>query len=183
MESCRGERGVERGRAHLFVGCVCSVVFAFVGCGGATPPPDSAASESSGSSSHAASPPKSDDDGPTPAPAATTDSTPAPSGGGTPYDAPSVEIELNRALVQVKKNCGSATDENGAATGPWGKTSIGVTLGRNGHVKQVSLAPEFDGKPTGVCTQNAFMKIQFPPYAGSTDAVVTRDVEIPKPKH
>ena len=117
--------------------------------------------------------------------ASSGDSTgsPAPSSDGTPYDKDSVEIELKRASRQVKANCGSATDDSGAAPGPWGKTSASVTLGRNGHVKQVTLPAPYDGKPVGLCVVHAFQKIQFPPYGGSADVAVDRDVELVKPKH
>jgi hypothetical protein len=107
----------------------------------------------------------------------------APSSGGAPYDKDAVEIELKRAGRQVKANCGSATDEDGAATGPWGKTTASVTLGRNGHVKQVTVPAPYDGKAVGVCVVHAFQKIQFPPYGGSVDVVVDREVELAKPKH
>jgi hypothetical protein len=83
----------------------------------------------------------------------------------------------------VKANCGSATDENGTATGPWGKTTASVTLGRNGHIKDVSLPAPYGGAPDGDCAVNAFKKIQFPPYASSSDVVVQWDVEFVKPKH
>src|SRR5580693_2627379 len=75
----------------------------------------------------------------------------APSGGGASYDKDAVEIELKRAGRQVKANGGSATDDDGAATGPWGKTTASVTLGSNGHVKQVSVPAPYDGKAVGVC--------------------------------
>jgi hypothetical protein len=106
-----------------------------------------------------------------------------PSGGKLPYDKDSVEIELKRAARQVKANCGSATDDNGSAPGPWGKTTANVTLGRNGHVKDVSVPAPYEGQPDGVCAVNAFKKIQFPPYASSSDAVVPWDIEFVKPKH
>ncbi len=83
----------------------------------------------------------------------------------------------------MKANCGSATDDSGAASGPWGKTSASVTLGRNGHVKEVSIPAPYDGQPDGVCAINAFKKIQFPPYASSSDVVVQWDIEFVKPKH
>jgi hypothetical protein len=106
----------------------------------------------------------------------------APTGGKTPYDKDSVEIELKRASRQVKANCGSATDDSGAATGPWGKTTAAVTLGRNGHIKDVTVPAPYDGAPSGVCAVNAFKKIQFPPYASSSDVVVQWDIEFVKPK-
>jgi hypothetical protein len=107
----------------------------------------------------------------------------APTGGKTPYDKDSVEIELKRASRQVKANCGSATDDNGTASGPWGKTSAAVTLGRNGHIKEVAVPAPYDGQPDGVCAVNAFKKIQFPPYSSATDVVVQWDIEFVKPKH
>jgi hypothetical protein len=125
---------------------------------------------SSGGNSEASSPP------PDPTPS-------APSGGKTPYDKDSVEIELKRASRQVKANCGSATDDNGTASGPWGKTSAAVTLGRNGHIKDVTIPAPYDGQPDGLCAVNAFKKIQFPPYASSSDVVVQWDIEFVKPKH
>ncbi len=130
----------------------------------------SSGGSSSGGSSAASSPP------PDPGPS-------APSGGKTPYDKDSVEIELKRASRQVKANCGSATDDNGTAAGPWGKTSAAVTLGRNGHIKEVVVPAPYDGQPDGLCAVNAFKKIQFPPYASSSDVVVQWDIEFVKPKH
>jgi hypothetical protein len=116
--------------------------------------------------------------------AAAPDTAPAARSGGTPaYDKDAVEIELKRAVRQVKANCGSATDDDGASTGPWGKTTASVTLGRNGHVKQVTLPAQYDGKPAGLCVTHAFQKIQFPPYGGSVDVVVDREIELIKPKH
>jgi hypothetical protein len=138
-----------------------------------------------------ASHPAADDSTPTPSSgsggSSTTPSssdTPAPSAGGqTPYDKDSVEVELKRAARQIKANCGSATDDNGTAPGPWGKTSASITLGRNGHVKDVSVPAPYDGQPAGVCAVNAFKKIQFPPYASSSDVVIPWDIELVKPKH
>jgi hypothetical protein len=118
--------------------------------------------------------------------ASSSDSTPAadaPAGNKLPYDKDSVEIELKRASRQVKANCGSATDDSGSAPGPWGKTSASVTLGRNGHVKEVTVPSPYDAQPEGVCAVNAFKKIQFPPYASSSDVVVEWDIEFVKPKH
>jgi hypothetical protein len=57
-----------------------------------------------------------------------------------------------------------------------------VTLGRNGHVKQVAVPAPFDGTPVGVCVVHAFDKIQFPPYAAPGDVVVDWDIEVVKPK-
>jgi hypothetical protein len=123
----------------------------------------------SGGSAAASSPPE-------PAPA-------APTGSSTPYQKDAVEVELKRASRQVKANCGSATDDTGTAAGPWGKTTAAVTLGRNGHIKDVSLPAPYGGQPEGDCAVNAFKKIQFPPYASSSDVVLQWDVEFVKPKH
>jgi len=99
------------------------------------------------------------------------------------YDKEAVEVQLKRAERQIKANCGSATDEEGKATGPWGATTATVTLGRNGRVLQSSVPAPYDGKPVGTCVVHAYQKIVFPPYPGSADATVTRDVEITQPKH
>ena len=117
----------------------------------------------------------------------TTSTSDAPAAGGSggklPYDKDSVEVELKRASRQIKSNCGSATDDNGTAPGPWGKTTASVTLGRNGHVKDVTVPAPYDGQPGGLCAVNAFKKIQFPPYASSSDVVIPWDIELVKPKH
>jgi hypothetical protein len=130
---------------------------------------------SSGSASSGTSTSTSTSDAPPPASGA--------SSGKTAYDKDSVEIELKRASRQIKANCGSATDDNGTAPGPWGKTTASVTLGRNGHVKDVTVPAPYDGQPGGLCAINAFKKIQFPPYASSSDVVVDWAVELVKPKH
>jgi len=106
----------------------------------------------------------------------------APSSGSTPYDKDAVDVQLKRGARQVKANCGTATDDDGKATGPWGSTKVSVVLGRNGHVKQVTIPSPYDGKPVGLCVVHAFQKIQFPPYAGSTDVVLDWDIEITQPK-
>ncbi len=107
----------------------------------------------------------------------------SPPAGKTPYDKDSVEIELKRGSRQVKANCGSATDENGTAPGPWGKTTASVTLGRNGHIKEMTVPAPYGGQPDGECAVNAFKKIQFPPYSSSSDVVIPWDIEFVKPKH
>jgi hypothetical protein len=149
-------------------------------------PDDSSGDDSSSSSSSTSSSGKSgggDDSS-----SSSSSTTPAsgggdsPAGGSTPYDKDAVEVQLKRAARQVKGNCGSATDENGASTGPWGKTKASVVLGRNGHVKQVTLPAEYDGKPSGICAVHAFQKLIFPPYAGSSDVSVDWDIEIVQPK-
>ena len=101
--------------------------------------------------------------------------------GKTPYDKEAVDVQLKRAARQIKGHCGSATDENGAATGPFGQTKASIVLGRNGHVKQVTIPSPYDGKPVGVCAIHAFQKIVFPPYAGPSDSVLDWDIEIVQP--
>jgi len=137
---------------------------------------DSAGSTGGGSSGGTA---KGGDDGDKPSGGGGGDS---PSSGGTPYDKEAVDVQLKRGARQVKANCGTATDDDGKATGPWGSTKVTVVLGRNGHVKQVTIPSPYDGKPVGLCVVHAFQKIQFPPYAGSTDVVLDWDIEIVQPK-
>ncbi len=106
----------------------------------------------------------------------------APAGPKTPYDKDAVEIVLRRAANQVKANCGAATDSDGKRNGPWGATKVSVTLGRNGHVRDVAIPSPYDDKPVGSCATKAFQNLIFPPYAAPTDSVVDWDVEIVKPK-
>jgi hypothetical protein len=114
--------------------------------------------------------------------AAADSDSPPPAGGKTPYDQDAVEAQLKRGARSVKGSCGASTDENGEANGPWGKTKASITLGRNGHVKQVTVPAPYDGTPAGLCVVHAFDKIQFPPYAASADVTVDWDVELVKPK-
>jgi hypothetical protein len=100
--------------------------------------------------------------------------------GGPSYDRASLEVALKRAARQVKSNCGAATDDNGAANGPWGKTSVTVKLGRNGHSKGGTIPAPYDGKPAGRCAVQAFANIIYAPFAGD-DTNVDWPVEITKP--
>jgi len=100
----------------------------------------------------------------------------------TPYDKDAVEAELKRAARSIKASCGASTDDDGQATGPWGTVKASVTLGRNGHVKQVSVPAPYSGKPVGVCIVHAIEKIWFPPYAASSDVALEWDVDLVKPK-
>jgi hypothetical protein len=109
-----------------------------------------------------------------------TSTTTAPSEPKTPYDKDNVEMVLRRAAVQVKANCGAATDENGKANGPFGQTKASITLGRNGHVHGVTVPDPYAGKPVGNCVVQAFQNLIFPPYAAPADVVVDWDVEIVK---
>jgi hypothetical protein len=101
---------------------------------------------------------------------------------GPGYDKEAVDAQLKRAAKQVKSNCGSASDDEGKKTGPWGSTTATVVLGRNGHIQEVTVPAPYSGTPVGDCVVNSFKKIQFPPYAGSSDASVTWDVQIVEPK-
>jgi hypothetical protein len=113
---------------------------------------------------------------PTPPPVA----PPPPPGSGVPYDKEAVEVGLKRAARQVKANCGATTDEEGKATGPWGKTTVTVKLGHNGHSQGATIGPPYDGKPVGKCTVQAFAILTFPPFAGG-DTTVDWPVEIVAP--
>ena len=100
---------------------------------------------------------------------------------GDTYDKEETEVVLNRAARQVQANCGFAKDEDGKAIGPWGKTSVSITLGHNGHTRSVTIPEPFDGKPTGRCAVKAFSNLTFPPWSGP-DATVEWPVEIKQPK-
>jgi hypothetical protein len=139
---------------------------------------DSAGSSGGGGSGGTA---KKGDDGDTPS-GGSGGGGDATQGGSTAYDKEAVDVQLKRAARQVKANCGAASDDEGKAAGPWGSTKVSVVLGRNGHVKQVTIPSPYDGKPVGLCVVHAFQKIQFPPYAGSTDVVLDWDIEIIQPK-
>ena len=96
------------------------------------------------------------------------------------YDKEATEVALKRAARQVKENCGHAKDENGKAVGPWGKTTIQVQLGRNGHSKGTTIPAPFQGKPSGTCIEKAFTNLQFPPWNGP-DGQVDWEVEVIEP--
>ncbi len=142
------------------------------------------ASESSAASSHAAI--DSDQPPPAAAPLANAPSAPAappqPSGPSVPYDREAVEIVLKRAARQVKANCGSTTGEDGKATGPWGKGTVTVKLGANGHSRGATADPTFDGKPVGKCIAQAFAILTFPPFAGG-DTTIDWPIEVVPPGH
>jgi hypothetical protein len=128
-----------------------------------------------------------------PTPAGATDATPAGSSGPThqapveaatrrsdQYDKDATDVVLKRAARQVKGNCGSSTDESGKANGPWGKVTISVNLGHNGHTKGVTVPAPYDGTPSGRCITQAFSSLTFPPWSGS-DTTVDQEVELVKP--
>jgi hypothetical protein len=155
-----------------------------------TPPPsgDDSSSNGSGSGSgdtskkkhHA----KSDDDssGGSASAGGGGDSTASSSGSTTPYDKDEIEAKMKRSAKQIKANCGAATDDEGKATGPWGSLKATITLGRNGHVKDVSIPDPYNGKPVGTCVSRQLMKLVYPPYAGSSDSTIEWDFELVKPK-
>jgi hypothetical protein len=91
------------------------------------------------------------------------------------------EIALKRAARQAKANCGAAKDSDGKATGPFGKTTVNIVLGRNGHSKNVTLDSSFDGKPAGRCIMQAFTNLTYAPWAGA-DATTQWEVELVQPK-
>lgn len=105
----------------------------------------------------------------------------APKQRSDQYDKEGTEIALKRAARQVKENCGAAKDENGKAVGPWGKTTIQVQLGHNGHSKGTNVPSPYQGKPTGTCVEKAFTNLTFPPWAGA-DTQVDWEVELVEPK-
>ncbi len=98
------------------------------------------------------------------------------------YDKEAVEAQLKRAAKQVRANCGSASDEEGAKTGPWGSTTATIVLGRNGHIREVTVPAPYSGKPVGECVVNSFRKIQYPPYNAARDASINWDIQIVEPK-
>ncbi len=91
------------------------------------------------------------------------------------------EIALKRAARQAKANCGAAKDSDGKAAGPFGKTTVNIVLGRNGHSKNVTLDSSFDGKPAGRCIIQAFTNLTYAPWAGA-DATTQWEVELVQPK-
>ncbi|MGH7272767.1 MAG: hypothetical protein ACREJ3_20245 [Polyangiaceae bacterium] len=176
-----------RYRALAYIALCAVLGAACIGCGGEVKQAESPASEESPRVDHAASAGSagSAGDESSSAAAPVSDSAPpqvAASPDKPAYDKDAVAMELKRAARQVRANCGSATDDDGSATGPWGKTIASVTLGRNGHVQKVTVPAPYDGHPVGKCIVDAFDKIWFPPYAGSSDVVVDWDVEVVKPK-
>ncbi|MDB4937311.1 MAG: hypothetical protein JWP87_4283 [Labilithrix sp.] len=96
------------------------------------------------------------------------------------YDKEATEVVVKRAARQVKENCGAAKDENGKATGPWGKATLQIQLGKNGHSKGVTVPAPYQGKPTGNCVEKAFTNLTFPPWGGA-DTEITWEVELVNP--
>ena|SRR5258708_27087395 len=100
---------------------------------------------------------------------------------GDQYDKEQTEVSLKRGSRQVKDNCGHAKDSDGKLTGPYGKATVSLTLGHNGHMKDVKVPAPFDGKPTGNCIVQCFDNVIFPPWAGA-DTTVDWEVEVVQPK-
>ena len=175
------------------------VALVLAGCGGATDKPaEDATSESGKSASSDTCPagetkeggecvPTGGGSGSSGSSGSSSSSTSASSTSGesagpkTPYDKDNVDMVLNRAAMQVKRNCGAATDDSGKANGPFGQTKVSVTLGRNGHVHGVTIPDPYDGTPTGKCAVLSFKGLIFPPYAAPADVTVEWDVDIEKP--
>lgn len=96
------------------------------------------------------------------------------------YDKEATDVVLKRSARLVHDNCGAAKDENGKATGPWGKLTVQVLLAPNGHGKGVTVPEPYAGKPVGNCIEKAFANLTFPPWSG-TEAQVPWDVELLNP--
>lgn len=175
-----------RAREIVIVGG--SMVLGLVaGCGGdkkAKSPSDTPTSQDETPKWEGATNPKPDD------PKPSSSSSSGGSSGGTVHEAPAkrtdqydkeaTEMVLKRAARQVKDNCGAAKDDNGKAVGPWGKATIQVQLGRNGHSKGTTVPSPYQGKPTGNCIEKAFTNLTFPPWSGQ-DAEVAWEVELIEP--
>jgi hypothetical protein len=164
-------------------GLVGALSLALAACGAGKPAEDP--SQKAGETPPTEDPPTKWE-GATPQPSATA------TGGGAPkvnegtarrsdeYDKEATEVVLRRAGRQVKDNCGFSRDDDGKLVGPWGKATIKVMLGRNGHSKGVTIPPPFEGKPTGKCIAQAFSNLTFPPWAGQ-DTQIDWDVDVIQP--
>jgi hypothetical protein len=149
-------------------------------------PTDDRKNESASSSSGTDEPPKWEGAGPAPEPKKQGGSS---SGGVNEqpagprkdqYDKEATETVIKRAARQVKDNCGAAKDDNGKATGPWGKATIMLQLGHNGHSKGINVPEPYKGKPVGNCVEKAFTNLTFPPWQGG-DTEVSWEVELVEP--
>ncbi len=97
------------------------------------------------------------------------------------YDKEATEVVLKRSTRQVKDNCGAAKGDDGKATGPWGKATLKIILGHNGHSKGITVPDPYAGKPVGNCIEKAFTNLSFPPWAGP-DTQIDWEVELVQPK-
>ena len=136
------------------------------------------------SKSLSASSPSSRESATAPGPSSTgeqlTPSAPQKQRRSDEYDKEGTEVVLKRAARQVKANCGSATDEDGKASGPWGKGNMMLVLGHNGHMKDVSVGAPFEGKAAGRCAVQAFKLLTYPPWAGA-DMTIDYPIDIVPP--
>ena len=96
------------------------------------------------------------------------------------YDKEGTEVVVKRAARQVKENCGAAKDETGKATGPWGKITIQIQLGHNGHSKGITVPGPYQGRAVGNCIEKAFTNLTFPPWGGA-DTEISWDLELVNP--
>ena len=123
--------------------------------------------------------------------ASTVKEDPKPSTGGASvvegskrredeYDKEATEIVLKRAARQVKENCGAAKDDTGKASGPWGKVTVQVQLGPNGHSKGINVPAPYQGKAVGNCIEKAFANLTYPPWGGA-DTQVDWELELVQP--
>jgi len=96
------------------------------------------------------------------------------------YDKENTDVVLARAARSVKDNCGQSANEDGKAVGPWGKVTIQVLLGHNGHTKNVTVPEPNASSPSGKCILQAFSGLTFPPWNGQ-DTQVDWEVELVKP--
>ncbi len=105
----------------------------------------------------------------------------APARRSDQYDREGTEVVLKRAARQAKDNCGAAKGDDGKASGPWGKLTVQVQLGSNGHSKGITVPSPFQGKPSGNCVEKAFASLTYPPWGGA-DAQVDWEVELVQPR-
>jgi hypothetical protein len=125
-------------------------------------------------------------------PDATATSSGGGGGGGGPkvnegtakshdvYDKENTDVVLARAGRSVKDNCGHSANDEGKVAGPWGKVTIQVLLGHNGHSKSVVVPEPNAATPSGKCIMQAFSNLTFPPWNGQ-DTQVDWEVELVKP--
>ena len=104
-----------------------------------------------------------------------------PTGEKVKYDKEMVDSLLKRSALRVKNNCGGATEEGGAKVGPYGETTVSVTISHTGWIMNPTVPAPFNGTAVGNCIVNSFDRKQFPPFGGA-DVIVTVPVEVVDPK-
>jgi hypothetical protein len=97
------------------------------------------------------------------------------------YDKEMVDSLLKRSAERVKNNCGNATEEGGAKSGPYGETTVSVTVSHTGWISNPTVPAPFNGTAVGNCIVNSFDRKQFPPFGGQ-DVIVTVPVVVVDPK-